>query len=244
MQSDMNIMKNESITTEISQLVLNVARLRSPKGGCPWFKQQTFQTLRRYLLEEVYEVLGPLDTESPDAMQEELDDLLFQVVVLSHMASERGWFSLAEVLHRLNTKVIHRNPHVFGDLQFNTVEEVQNIWLERKSLEKLGRGKTAESPLDGLSTSTPALALAQAYIARCGLSDTGWTFPYPSLIFDFETRLVSHPDGLETSFGRMLFMLVELAVRHQLDAEAALQKINARFRKQVSGRFNSSAEEG
>ena len=239
MQSITNQQDEESkIVTGILKVVENVAHLRSPTEGCPWFRRQTMQTVRRYLLEEVYEVLEPLDTESPETLQEELGDLLFQIIVLSQMASERGWFSLDHVLQRLNKKIIHRNPHVFGELQADTVEAVQQIWLERKSLEKSVDGMTTESPLSGLSATMPALALAQAYIGRSGSFKTDWTFPYPSMIFDFESRLVSHPDGMETGLGRMLFMLVELACRHQLDAEAALQKINAQFRQKVSEQFS------
>jgi tetrapyrrole methylase family protein/MazG family protein len=237
MQSITNQQDEESkIMTGILQVVENVARLRSPTQGCPWFRRQTLQTVRRYLLEEVYEVLEPLDTESPEKLQEELGDLLFQIIVLSQMASERGWFSLDHVLQQLNEKIIRRNPHVFGELQADSVEEVQRIWLARKSLEKSVDGNTTESPLSGLSATMPALALAQAYIGRSGLLKTDWTFPYPSLVFDFESRLVSHPDGMETGLGRMFFMLVDLACRHQLDAEAALQKINAQFRQKVSKR--------
>lgn len=224
-------MDNDSMIGGMMQLVSNVAQLRSATEGCPWFRQQTFQTLRKYLLEEVYEVQDALNGEAPGQLQEELGDLLFQIVVLSHMSSEQGWFSLVEVLCRLNAKIVHRNPHVFGDRQADTVEEVQRIWLERKSLEK----DVSLSSLNGLSTTMPALALAQAYLGRCGLPETGWSFPYPSLIHDFETRLVLHPDGMETGLGRMLFMLVELAQRHQLDAEAALRKINAEFRQKLDG---------
>jgi MazG family protein len=244
----MQIISNElgeqsRITDGILQLVANVARLRSPTEGCPWFRRQTLQTVRRYLLEEVYEVLEPLDTESPETLQEELGDLLFQIIVLSQMASERGWFSLPAVFQRLNEKIIHRNPHVFGELQADSVEEVQRIWLARKSLEKSVDGNTTESPVSGLSATMPALALAQAYIGRSGLFKTDWTFPFPSMIFDFESRLVSHPDGMETGLGRMFFMLVDLACRHQLDAEAALQKINAQFRQKVSEKFSKSLKE-
>jgi len=239
MQSVTNQQDEESkIMTGILQVVENVAHLRSPTEGCPWFRRQTMQTVRRYLLEEVYEVLEPLDTESPERLQEELGDLLFQIIVLSQMASERGWFSLDHVLQRLNEKIIHRNPHVFEELQADSVEEVQRIWQERKSLEKSVDGDITASPLNGLSATMPALALAQAYIGRSGLFKTDWTFPDPSLVFDFESRLVSHPDGMETGLGRMLFMLVELACRHQLDAEAALQKINAQFRQKVSEQFS------
>ena len=243
MQSTSNQQSEESqITIGVLQLVASVARLRSPIEGCVWFRRQTFQALSRYLLEEVYEVLEPLDSESPEKLKEELGDLLFQIIVLCQLASECSWFSLTDVLQRVNEKIIHRNPHVFGALQADTMEEAQRIWRGRKALEKNASGTVPGSPLDGLSTTMPALALAQAYIGRSGLLDMGWTFPYPSLLFDLETKLVSQPDGLEVGLGRLLFMLVDLAGRHQLDAEAALQKINAQFRQKVCEQFSNPLE--
>ncbi len=241
--SDKQQEEESKITAGLLQLIASVERLRSPTEGCPWFRRQTLQSVRRYLLEEVYEVLEPLDTESPEKLQEELGDLLFQIIVLSQMASERGWFSLANVLQQLNEKIIHRHPHVFRELQADSMEEVQRSWQARKSLEKSVDGNTTDSPLSGLSRVMPALALAQAYIGRSGLFKTNWMFPYPSLVFDFESRLVSHPDGMETGLGRMLFMLVDLACRHELDAEAALQKINAQFRQKVSEQFSKSLQD-
>jgi len=234
------LMSQEELGKEFLQLRLNVARLRSPEDGCPWFRQQTFSTLRRYLLEEVYEVQDALNSDSPDNLQEELGDLLFQIVVLCQLAAERDWFSLRKVIHRLNEKIIHRNPHVFGEGHVDTTDEAQRIWSERKSQEKAAQEHPSRSPLDGLSTTMPALALAQAYLGRCDFSVISWNFPYPSLIHDFETRLVSHPDGKEAGLGRMLFILVDLAQRHHLDAEAALQKINAQFRQKVSEHADNS----
>lgn len=227
------LMNQEELGKEFLQLKFYVDRLRSPKDGCPWFRQQTFDTLRRYLLEEVYEVQDALNSDLPAKLQEELGDLVFQVVVLSQLAAERDWFSLEEVIHRLNEKIIHRNPHVFGEGHVDTAEEAERIWSERKLLEQASQDNPSVSPLDGLSITMPALSLAQAYLGRCDFSEVSWSFPYPSLIYDFETRMISHPDGKEASLGRMLFMLVDLAQRHHLDAEAALQKINAHFRQKV-----------
>ncbi len=221
-------MNDQELSQEFRQLKLNVARLRSPEKGCPWFRQQTISTLRKYLLEEVYEVQDALNSDTPEHLQEELGDLLFQIVVLSQLATEREWFSLEDVLQRLNEKIKHRNPHVFGEEHIDTVAKAQQIWAERKSLEK-----RSQSPLDGLSSTMPALALAQAYLERCGYPDLLWSFPFAALLYDFETRLVAHPDGQEAVLGRMLFMLVDLAQRYHLDAEAALQKINTQYRQKV-----------
>jgi len=229
-----------TVDNEILHLEKNVARLRSPEDGCPWFRQQTFSTLRRYLLEEVYEVQDALNSDSPEHLREELGDLLFQILVLSQLAAEREWFSLGEVIHTVNEKIMDRNPHVFGEKRADTLMEAQQIWSARKSLEKASQGHPSVSPLDGLSPTMPALALAQAYLGRCDFSEIRWGFPFPTLIHDFETRLVSHPDGKEAGLGRMMFMLVDLAQRHHLDAEAALHKINAQFRQKVGEHADNS----
>jgi len=231
-----NVRKIGSKTTFglMSRLEKNVARLRSPQEGCPWFRQQAFSTVSRYLLEEVYEIQDAMNSEFPVKLREELGDLLFQIVVLCQLAAEQDWFSLGEVILGLNEKIVQRNPHVFDEQHADTVDEAQRIWSERKSLEKPVHGSPSGSPLDGLSKAMPALALSQVYIGRCGLSETGWNFPSPSLFHDFEVCLVAHPDGMENGLGKMLFLLVDMAQRHHLDAEASLQKINAQFRQKVS----------
>jgi uncharacterized protein YabN with tetrapyrrole methylase and pyrophosphatase domain len=137
----------------------------------------------------------------------------------------------------LNEKVMHRNPHVFGERQAGTKEEVQNIWKDTKTVEKTGCGHPAADLFDGLSTTMPALALAQAYLERSGISAGDWNHPEPSLILEMEASLVSQADGMEAGMGRLLFLLVDLANRHQLDPEAALQKANARFRQRFGEQF-------
>jgi nucleoside triphosphate diphosphatase len=243
MQFTSNQQAEESnITKGVLQLVASVARLRSPIDGCLWFRRQTFQSLRRYLLEEVYEVLEPLDSESSDGLKEELGDLLFQIIVLTQLASEQNWFSLAEVLSQINEKIVHRSPHVFGDMHVNTVEAAQQIWREQKSREKMDLGSMRKSPLDGLSTSMPALALAQTYLERCSGFDTSFDLPYSSLKFDLETALLANSGGMESSVGKLLFMVVTLASRYHVDAEAALRKINAEFRQKVCEPLSTPSE--
>jgi len=134
------------ISAELLQLLANVARLRSPVEGCLWFSRQNFQTIRRYLLEEVYEVLDALDSESPEKLLDELGDLMFQVLVQTQLASEQGWFSMVDVLDHLNQKILRRNPHVFGGRRADTIEEVQSLWMEMKVKEKIGRGAEITNP--------------------------------------------------------------------------------------------------
>jgi len=106
-------------------LLSDVTRLRQ---NCQWYQAQTLETLRNYLAEEFQEVLGALDDEDPNALKEELGDLLFQILLYSQMASERGWFSMQEVMDGLHHKIIRRNQHVFGDLVLTDIEAVNLHW--------------------------------------------------------------------------------------------------------------------
>lgn len=112
-----------------------VCQLRGP-AGCPWDKQQTHQSLKKYLLEETEEVLAAIDAEDPDQLAEELGDLLLQIFMHAQIAEEEGYFTMEDVLYSLNDKMIRRHPHVFGDRQANSVEEVKKIWAEIKQKER------------------------------------------------------------------------------------------------------------
>lgn len=113
-------------------LVLDVKRLRQ---SCPWYQGQTFETTRGYLLEEFQEVLQALD-DGPAALKEELGDLLFQIMLFSELASERGWFSMQDVMIALHQKIIDRNQHVFGDLILKDINEINQHWQFVKDQKK------------------------------------------------------------------------------------------------------------
>src|SRR6185369_6032182 len=130
-----------------------MARLRAP-GGCPWDREQTFDTIKKYTLEETYEVLEAIDNRDWDELPAELGDLLLQVLFYSEMAKEQGTFSIDDVLDRLSTKLIDRHPHVFGDVKADTSSEVLRNWQALKVEEKKKRaaetwetGKQSESVL-------------------------------------------------------------------------------------------------
>src|SRR5215475_15104663 len=125
-----------------------MARLRAP-GGCPWDREQTFDTIKRYTLEETYEVLEAIDNRNWQELTGELGDLLLQVLFYSQMASEDGRFSIDDVLDRLSNKLIHRHPHVFGDVTAETSADVLRNWEALKAAEKkkrleAGGGKSAK----------------------------------------------------------------------------------------------------
>jgi MazG family protein len=174
-----------------------MARLRGP-GGCPWDREQTFDSIKPYTLEETYEVLEAIDNRDWDELPGELGDLLLQVLFYSQMAKDQGTFSIDEVLDRLTTKLVDRHPHVFGDVKAETSSEVLRNWQALKTQEKLraeekkGRpvvagdtGKNSSSPesvLAGVSTAIPALM--EAYKLSSRAAQVGFDWPNVEGLFE------------------------------------------------------------
>jgi len=158
-----------------------MARLRAP-GGCPWDREQTFDSIKRYTLEETYEVLEAIDNHDWDELPGELGDLLLQVLFYSEMAKEQGTFSIDDVLERLSSKLVDRHPHVFGDVKAETSSEVLRNWEALKAEEKKKRaeGKTTDddgsrSILDGVSSAMPALLEAHKLSSKAANVGFDWT---------------------------------------------------------------------
>lgn len=169
-----------------------MARLRAP-GGCPWDREQTFDTIKPYTLEEAYEVLEAIDNRDWDELTGELGDLLLQVLFYAEMAQEEKRFSIDDVLDRLSNKLVNRHPHVFGDVEANTSAEVLKNWEAIKAQEKktrleAGGGKTAaqeenpESVLAGVSKGVPSLMEAFKLSSRA--AHVGFEWPEISQLFD------------------------------------------------------------
>jgi nucleoside triphosphate diphosphatase len=165
-----------------------MARLRGP-GGCPWDREQTFDSIKPYTLEETYEVLEAIDNRDWNELRSELGDLLLQVLFYSQMAEEEKHFSIDDVLDRLANKLIHRHPHVFGDVTAETSAEVLRNWetlkaAERKQQGENGDGKTDApiSVLDGVSSAMPALLEAHKLSSRA--AHVGFDWPEISGLFE------------------------------------------------------------
>jgi ATP diphosphatase len=151
-----------------------MARLRAP-GGCPWDREQTFDTIKPYTLEEVYEVLEAIDARDWDALQGELGDLLLQVLFYAQMAAEQRSFTMEDVLDRLVQKLIARHPHVFADARAETSAQVVRDWEALKREEKRSRGEPASaSVLSGISASMPALLEAHKISSRAAHAGFDW----------------------------------------------------------------------
>ena len=165
-----------------------MARLRGP-GGCPWDREQTFDSIKPYTLEETYEVLEAIDNRDWDELPGELGDLLLQVLFYAQMAKDQGTFSIDEVLDRLSNKLIDRHPHVFGDVKAETSSEVLQNWQALKAEEKKKRAAEAgnkkdssESVLAGVSTTMPALM--EAYKLSSRAAQVGFDWPDMNGLFE------------------------------------------------------------
>jgi MazG family protein len=171
-------------------------RLRAP-GGCPWDREQTFDSIKPYTLEETYEVLEAIDNRDWEELPGELGDLLLQVLFYSEMAKEQGSFSIDDVLDRLSRKLVDRHPHVFGDVKVDTSADVKRNWEALKVEERKKRsqetvspagdapgkaGASAQSILAGISTSMPALLEAQKLSSRA--AQVGFDWPDIESLFD------------------------------------------------------------
>ncbi|MEX2030978.1 MAG: nucleoside triphosphate pyrophosphohydrolase [Anaerolineales bacterium] len=213
-----------------------VARLRAP-DGCPWDQEQTHQSLRRHVLEEAYEVLAALDKDDPEALREELGDLLLQIVLQAQIAFEGGEFRLSEVLGDVQEKIVRRHPHVFGDAKVSSVDEVLHRWEELKDAERPA-GSSAGG-LAGVSLDLPALS--HAYEIQDRAARVGFDWPKVEGVLAKiseeieEFRTAGGAAAKEREFGDLLFSLVNLSRWLAIDPESSLRGANARFRSRFAG---------
>lgn len=218
-----------------------IAHLRGP-DGCPWDREQTHRSLRRYLLEEAYEALEALDNDDLEALREELGDLLLQILLQAQIASETGVFNAAEVAAGIHAKLIRRHPHVFGELELTDVEQVKRNWEHFKEAEK------GNQALDGVARSLPALAQAeelQGRAARLGFDRPqieGLSAKVTEELEEFQAA--TRPSDRERELGDLLFAIVNYARRIGADPEAALRGANQRFRARFTHMDRSARTAG
>ncbi len=156
-----------AVAREALRIAGIMARLRAP-GGCPWDREQTHETLKKYAVEEVYEMLDAVDSGDDEKLCEELGDVLLQVVFHAQMARERGAFALADVCAAISDKLIERHPHVFGTTTVNGVGDVLRNWESIKQAKATERGDEGRKLLDGVPRSLPALLMAFRIAEKTG----------------------------------------------------------------------------
>ncbi len=212
---------------QFSTLVDIIARLRAP-DGCPWDREQTYTSLREFLLEECYETLAVLDEEDDEKLCQELGDLLLQIVLHAQIATEAGEFELGDVMNSINAKLIHRHPHVFGKTKVESAGEVAHNW---EALKQEERGADV-SLLASVPKQMPALGYSQAIQRR--VAEVGFDWEDIEGVIDKlaeEVGEFKESTGEEKGreFGDLLFTLVNIARRLGIDSEAALREANKRF---------------
>ena len=218
---------------QFATLVEIIARLRAP-DGCPWDRKQTHISLRENLLEECYEVLEALDDNDPGKLYDELGDLLMQVILHTQIATEAGEFDLGDVVQSINTKLVHRHPHIFGSLKVKDAAEVALNWDILKQEE---RGKNT-SILASIPRHMPALAYAQEIQRRA--AQVGFVQKDTDDIIDKlaeevrQFKLDSSQEETARKFGDLLFALANIARCLKVDLETALRQANKLFYRRLS----------
>lgn len=226
------VKERASLYQQFDVLRAIIADLRGP-NGCPWDKKQTHQSLKKYLIEEAYEVLEAIDEEDDDHLVEELGDILLQVMLHAQIGEDEGWFSIDDIIRTLAEKMVRRHPHVFGDTDVNNADEVIANWEEIKKQEK---GFVKESVLAGIPKSLPQLMRAYEIQKKVGKVGFDWVDVQPMIEKaleewqEFQQEVVNMDEKkMLGEFGDLLFAFVNIARHYKLDPEEALRSTNEKF---------------
>lgn len=230
-------MEKANQQNRFDRLMEIMRKLRAP-GGCPWDAEQSHESLKRYLLEEAYEVIEAIDAKNSALLKEELGDLLLQPVFHAAIAEENGDFTMDEVLDAINEKLVRRHPHVFGDLVIESSEAQVENWEKIKSQEK---GVMRKSALSGIPPHLPALMQAHKITEKA--ARVGFDWEHTDQVFakvmeelhEFEEAMVAGDQKeMEAELGDLLFAIVNLGRFLSIDPEDALRKTIQRFTKRFS----------
>ena len=222
---------------KFDRLVAIMARLRAP-DGCPWDREQTFDTIKPFLLEETYEVMDAIDARDWQELTSELGDLLLQSFFFAQMASEQRLFSIEDSIEAINAKLIRRHPHVFADGDAKTSGDVKKRWDEIKAEEHEETGRVRKRLLDGITRSQPALAEAAQIASRAAGAGFDWENTEQVIeklheeLKELEgARQSGDSSHMEDEIGDLLFVIVNIARFLKVDPEQALRRTNRKFRR-------------
>jgi MazG family protein len=228
---------------EFSDLIETMARLRGP-SGCPWDKEQTFESLRSYVLEEACEVVEAIEKRRMDSLREELGDLLFEVVFQAQIAREEGLFDIHDVINGITEKLIRRHPHVFGAVDLSTADQVKEHWAQLKV-------KEGKPLLGSLPPSMPALLQALRVTEKAAVYGFDWEKAAQVLtkvreeLGEIENAIQSGKNtDIEGEIGDALFAIVNLSRHLQIDPEGALKKTIRKFIHRFSCMAEKLSEQG
>jgi len=233
---------------ELTKLVELTAHLRGP-DGCPWDREQTHQSLTRYVIEETYEVVEALEENDLEKLAEELGDLLLQVYLHAEIARQDGDFTIGDVFEHVSAKLIRRHPHVFGQVEVENAGQVVQNWEEIKRQERISAGKDieSESTLDGVPLASPALIVAQKYqkrAAKIGFDYDNLQAVLAKLTEELqELQEAATPEHQHEEMGDVLFMVARVARELNIDAEEALRSANRKFRRRFQAMEHITRQE-
>ncbi len=230
---------------EFARLIDIMATLRSP-DGCPWDREQTIDTLKRYVLEETYELIEAIDRHDHEALREELGDFLFEAVFIAQLESEAGHFAIGDSVKAIADKLVRRHPHVFardtGEAALGTANEVRVKWEEIKAQERSAQ-KKADTTLSSIPVALPALARAHQIGARAASVGFDWarTDDVVAKIREevdevaevLGTAVIDHARA-EEEMGDLLFAIANLSRKLHIDPETALRKANDKFTRRFT----------
>jgi nucleoside triphosphate diphosphatase len=237
-----------SAAASLAEAIAIMARLRGP-DGCPWDREQTFDSIKRHTLEETYEVFDAIERRAWPDLKDELGDLLLQVFFYAQMASEAGYFTLEDVAANLNAKLIRRHPHIFAGAKVADSDAVLRNWEQIKQSEKkessAPQSSGPPSMLDDIPRSMPAVLEASKLGSRA--AKVGFDWPDADGLFDklqeeigelkaelMPSSTVQSKAAIEAEFGDLFFTAVNLARHLNVDPESALRAANAKFRSRFA----------
>jgi ATP diphosphatase len=236
----------------INDLLHIMATLRDPERGCPWDREQNFDTIAPYTIEEAYEVADAIDRRDYAALYDELGDLLLQVVFHARMAEEAGHFDFGDVVAAICGKMVARHPHVFADASFENAEQQTAAWERIKSDERAAKGDKDASALAGISRGMPEWQRAMKLQQRA--ARVGFDWPSVDPVFEklheeldevrAEFAAGADPERLTDEIGDVLFVCVNLARHAKVDTSRALRHANAKFERRFRRMEAMAAEAG
>jgi XTP/dITP diphosphohydrolase/ATP diphosphatase len=224
----------------IAEAIAIMARLRGP-DGCPWDREQTFDSIKRHTLEETYEVFDAIERRAWPELKDELGDLLLQVLFYSQMAAEAGYFTIDEVAANLNAKLVRRHPHIFGDAVATDADAVLRNWEQIKRTEKADAPMRPASLLGDVPRTMPAMLEAGKLGSRA--AKVGFDWPDAGGLFEKLDEEIAElkaemaagdSSSVEDELGDLLFTAVNLARHLRVDPESALRGANAKFRRRFA----------
>jgi MazG family protein len=237
---------HQDAALEFVRLIDIMAALRAP-GGCPWDREQTIDTLKKYVLEETYELLEAIDRHDHAALREELGDFLFEAVFIAQLEREQGHFTIADAVRSVADKLVRRHPHVFareeGEAPLETANQVRVRWEEVKAQERGGEPRP-KTLLSGIPAALPALLRAYQIGSRAHSVGFDWNRPDDVVVkireeVDEIAEVVASPetidmDRVEEEVGDLLFAIANLSRHLGVEPEAALRKANDKFTRRFT----------